>query len=212
MSEDHQSLDRTRFRECGTDVVIEPGVFIEHPENVRIGNRVRIRRGVTIIGSQKEIWIGSDVSLYPNIFIQGRGRLVIHDKVTLYPNNYLSIGSEEGWIEIGSHSHFAPGCALYGAHGLRIGEYCAIAAHSVLATVGHDPQTKFPELLATTSSGAPITLVRDIWLGANSTITPGVTISEGCIVGAGAVVTKNTDPYGIYLGVPAKRTGTRAGK
>src|SRR5690554_4430055 len=106
MTDSNGDFDRTRFRECGTDVLIEPGVFIEHPENVRIGNRVRIRRGVTIIGKQQEIWIGSDVSLYPNLFIQGSGRLVIHDKVTLYPNNYLSIGSAEGWIEIESHSHF----------------------------------------------------------------------------------------------------------
>lgn len=38
---------------------------------------------------------------------------------------------------------------------------------------------------------------------------PGVEIAKGCIIGAGAVVTKNTKPYGIYGGVPAKRMKER---
>lgn len=43
------------------------------------------------------------------------------------------------------------------------------------------------------------------WIGANVTLLPGVTIGEGCIVAAGAVVTKDCEPNGLYAGVPAKR-------
>lgn len=43
------------------------------------------------------------------------------------------------------------------------------------------------------------------WLGGNVTVLPGVTIKKGCIVGAGAVVTKDTEPDGLYAGIPAKR-------
>jgi acetyltransferase-like isoleucine patch superfamily enzyme len=39
---------------------------------------------------------------------------------------------------------------------------------------------------------------------------PGVTIGEGAVVAAGAVVTKDADPYGIYGGVPAKKIGERS--
>lgn len=50
------------------------------------------------------------------------------------------------------------------------------------------------------------TLIKDgCWVGANVTIIPGVTIGEGCIIAAGAVVTKNCEPDGLYAGVPAKR-------
>lgn len=42
------------------------------------------------------------------------------------------------------------------------------------------------------------------WIGSNATILNGVTIGEGTIVAAGAVVTKDTIPYGVYGGVPAK--------
>ena len=43
-----------------------------------------------------------------------------------------------------------------------------------------------------------------VWIGANATILSGVHIAEGCVIAAGAVVSKNTVPYGIYGGVPAK--------
>ena len=49
----------------------------------------------------------------------------------------------------------------------------------------------------------------DCWIGGNSTILKGVTIETGCVIAAGAVVTKSTEPYGIYGGVPAKRLSDR---
>ncbi|HWL53055.1 MAG TPA: acyltransferase [Chthoniobacteraceae bacterium] len=198
---------RRQFRACGVDVEIEPGVWIEHPETWVVGDRVRLRRGMTVQGRLREVTIGSNVSLYPNLFIQGTGTLRIGNHVTLYPNNYLSVGGEEGLITIGSHSHFAPGCALYGASRLEVGEYCAIAAHVVLATIGHDPRTA--GLLARSSAGRAIVLEKDVWIGANATVLPGVRIATGCIIGAGAVVTCDTEPHGIYLGVPCRRKATR---
>lgn len=44
----------------------------------------------------------------------------------------------------------------------------------------------------------------DNWIGMNTTILKGVTIGRGCIVAAGAIVTKSTPPYSIVAGVPAK--------
>lgn len=49
----------------------------------------------------------------------------------------------------------------------------------------------------------------DCRIGRRAIIMPGVEIAKGCIIGAGAVVTKNTQPYGIYGGVPAKRMKER---
>lgn len=43
----------------------------------------------------------------------------------------------------------------------------------------------------------------DVWIGANSIILPGVTLKKGCVVGAGAVVTKNVEEYNIVGGNPA---------
>lgn len=49
----------------------------------------------------------------------------------------------------------------------------------------------------------------DVWISANSVITRGVTIGDGAVIGAGAVVTHNVPPYEIWAGVTAKKIGQR---
>lgn len=56
---------------------------------------------------------------------------------------------------------------------------------------------------------APVAFEDDTWVGARATILPGVTVARGCLVAAGAVVAKSTQPYGVYGGVPAKRIKDR---
>lgn len=54
-----------------------------------------------------------------------------------------------------------------------------------------------------------IVIGNDCWIGLNSTILDGVTIETGSIIGAGSVITKSTEPYGIYAGNPARKIGVR---
>lgn len=55
-----------------------------------------------------------------------------------------------------------------------------------------------------------ITIIEDdVWVGYGAIIMGGVKISEGCIIAAGSVVTKNTEPYSIYGGNPAKKLADR---
>ena len=49
----------------------------------------------------------------------------------------------------------------------------------------------------------PVHIGSDCWFGASVTVCPGVTIGEGCVIGAGAVVTKDIPPYSFAVGVPA---------
>lgn len=46
------------------------------------------------------------------------------------------------------------------------------------------------------------------WIGSNVTILPGVTIHDGCVIGAGAVVVSDCDADSLYVGVPAKKIRT----
>lgn len=43
------------------------------------------------------------------------------------------------------------------------------------------------------------------WIGGNVTILPGVSVASGCVIGAGSVLTRSTEPDGLYVGVPATR-------
>lgn len=51
----------------------------------------------------------------------------------------------------------------------------------------------------------PVAIGNDVWIGGYVSILPGVTIGDGAIIAAGAVVTKDVEPYAIVGGVPAKR-------
>lgn len=62
-----------------------------------------------------------------------------------------------------------------------------------------------PRLRAGISIFKPIEIGDGVWIGADVTILPGVHIASGCVIGAGAVVTKDTTPNGLYAGNPAKR-------
>lgn len=44
----------------------------------------------------------------------------------------------------------------------------------------------------------------DVWIGTNVTVLPGVTLKKGSVIGSGAVVTKDTEEFGVYAGIPAK--------
>lgn len=50
----------------------------------------------------------------------------------------------------------------------------------------------------------PVVIGKDVWIGANVVLLPGITIHDGAIVGAGAVVTKDVPPYAVVGGVPAR--------
>ena len=200
-----------QFKSCGKDVRVDDGVHIEHPQAMEVGDGVAFMRGFYMIGRPRLCRIGSGVRFFPNCFIQGSPqRFIVGDRVEFYPGTYISLGSgQTSAVEIGHHSHFAAGCALYGAGGLTIGAYCNVAAHVVLATIGHRPEiTDRPMALAGGMSG-PIVLADDVWVGANATITPNTKIAKGCVIGAGAVVTRDTEPMGVYVGVPARRLRDR---
>ena len=51
---------------------------------------------------------------------------------------------------------------------------------------------------------APVVIGDDCWIGRRVMIMAGVTIGEGCVIAAGAVVTKDIPPYSVVGGIPAK--------
>lgn len=195
-----------QFKSCGTGVRIASDVFIEHPECFEIGDRVTIHSGTQIWGRPGTARFGADVTLQPRCYFHGSpDRLLIGDHVEFYTGVYMGLGNwETSFVEIGHHSHFAPYGVLYGWGGLKIGPYCNVAAHVVLATVGHHDEITDRPMALTGEKAGPITLVEDVWIAANATICANITLAKGCVIAANAVVTKDTEPMGIYGGVPAR--------
>ena len=74
-------------------------------------------------------------------------------------------------------------------------------AHKVnLITGGHPVE---PDKRRAYLTAAPITIERNVWIGAAATVLPGVHIGAGAVVAAGAVVTRDVPPATLVAGVPA---------
>lgn len=108
-----------------------------------------------------------------------------------------------GWrLRIGERTFVNHGCYLEAAGGLTIGADCLIAPQVSVFTSTHpvDESGRFgrePEQ-------RPVVIGDRCWLGARSTVLPGVTIVDGVTVAAGALVTQDCDVPGVWGGVPAK--------
>ncbi len=109
-------------------------------------------------------------------------------------------------VHIGKGSFLNHNTGLYVGSGdaqITIGENVFIANDCVITTCSHEIGTS--EKRAGKCTYNPVVIENGVWIGANSTILPGVTIRKGTIIAAGAVVTHDCLPDSIYAGVPAKK-------
>ena len=89
--------------------------------------------------------------------------------------------------------------------GIEIGNNTVIASHVKIITGSHDVQD--PNF---TANFAPVKIGERCWLGTGAIVLEGVTIGDCAVIAAGAVVTKDVEPYTVVGGVPAKRIKERA--
>jgi acetyltransferase-like isoleucine patch superfamily enzyme len=156
--------------------------------------RLRFKlRGIKI---GKAATIGSSVSVR-----RRRGQIAIGDDCTI--ENGVILDAYDGSIEIGRWIFIGPYTVIYGHGGVTIGEGTLVAMHCQILSSNHTvkgldvPIRSQPDVLLPTHIG------RDVWLGAGVIVLGGVTIGDGCVVGAGSVVTKNLPAGSIAYGVPA---------
>lgn len=123
------------------------------------------------------------------------------------PHVYLFGGSEflaPENLSIRGGCHVGRFCQIDARGGISIGNNVVIASHVLMITADHDIQgSDFAGRL-----GAIIVGDR-AWIASRAVITRGVSIGEGAVVAAGAVVVRDVDPWTIVAGVPAKVVGRR---
>lgn len=118
-------------------------------------------------------------------------------------------------VEVGAHTYGYIYAYISGQQSkLKIGRYCSIAPEVIFVLNNEHPintLSTFPFKVMLLGQQEPEALSKggivvedDVWIGARATILDGVTIGQGAIVAAGAVVAKNVPPYSIVGGCPAK--------
>lgn len=115
-----------------------------------------------------------------------------------------------GIVTMDEGSSISNNCFLSGSKaGVHIGKKVMIAPNCVLVAFDHGHHDLLVPMIDQPWCDAPIHIEDDVWIGANCTITKGVRLGHGCIIGANSVITKNVEPYDIVGGVPGKIIGTR---
>ncbi|WP_206049460.1 acyltransferase [Novosphingobium sp. PC22D] len=99
---------------------------------------------------------------------------------------------------------------LYGHGGLEVGEGARIAAHTVVIPSNHGIDADEPIWMQPMALRG-IVIGKDVWMGTGVRVLDGSVIADGCVIAAGAVVlpTLQTEPMGIYGGVPARKISSR---
>lgn len=112
----------------------------------------------------------------------------------------------QGNITIGDNSSIQAYSVIVGdaKYGITIGSGVRIAPHVVIISSNHVFSDTTKPIYTQGSQGEQIVIEDDVWIGSRVNITAGVHIGTGCVIGAGAVVTKDIPPYSVAVGIPAR--------
>ncbi|MGL3148975.1 DapH/DapD/GlmU-related protein [Microbacterium sp. A82] len=121
----------------------------------------------------------------------------VDETVTMFPPFSSDFGRN---ITLGKRIFINAGCKFQDQGGITIGDDCLIGHNVVIATLNHDLA---PSRRADMHP-APVTIGRNVWIGANATILAGVTIGDDAVVAAASVVTKDVPAGSIVVGSPAR--------
>jgi acetyltransferase-like isoleucine patch superfamily enzyme len=132
----------------------------------------------------RAVVVGPGASIAAHAYVHGPVRLAAHVSV----NPHATLDGGRGGIEVGEGTRIATGASLFAfEHGMA-------------------PDRPLREQ-PVRSRG--IVIGRDVWIGAQASVTDGVRIGDHAVVGAGAVVTRDVSDWAVVGGVPARVLGDR---
>lgn len=169
----------------------------------RLGNLAQIV-GEDVSWAAQHLWLneigGSPLTPRPlRLLVYRLGR--VRTKTLDIYSRCTIVGT--GPLTIGKNSFVNGGCYFEAVGPISIGAETAIGMEAMFVTSSHplDENGRF----STRAVPRPVVVGDGCWIGARALILPGVTIGDGVIVAAGAVVAKDCEPRGLYGGVPARR-------
>jgi acetyltransferase-like isoleucine patch superfamily enzyme len=109
-------------------------------------------------------------------------------------------------LTVGRGSTIGQRCYIDARGGVQLEEQVSISREAMVLTATHDPDS--PDFAATL---APVRFGSRSWVASRAIIMPGVSVGEGAVVAAGALVTSDVPPFTIVGGVPARKLRDRPG-
>lgn len=152
---------------------------------------------------------GQRIKMCPINPIRGKLNIMISDSMSrfitgrcLMSQGPLNIKIKGGTLSIGEHCFFNHNVSITCNEEIKLGDFCNIANNVVI--IDHDHIITADGISGETVS-TPVLIGNKVWIGANAVITRGVSIGDGAVIAAGAVVSRDIPAHEIWGGVPAKR-------
>jgi len=150
--------------------------------------------------------IGSGTRIPPRTLFTWPHQVKLGSRCILQPDIFFNF--DHYWtpgpsIVIGDRVFIGRGCEFNIRRHLNIGDDCLIASGCTFSDSNHGRNSEEPMNRQPVESN-PILLGRNVWIGARCVILQGVSIGDGAVVGAGAVVTKSVPPGEVWGGIPAR--------
>jgi len=156
-------------------------------------------------------------TMEPNVFIDQNVFFANPDKVELKEFSYIdkNVLVMSRTAKVGRRVHIAPRVFISGGGDFEIEDYACIATNSNIITstevIKDGTRCSGPMVSADQRNvfRGKVLIKKDAFVGANATLLPGVTLGEGSVAGAGVTISRDTQPWGIYVGAKTQQVGER---
>ena len=177
---------------------------------LRAGNLARLRRAImSLVDIRSYFHVLRLIHFYGYSHVQQRSRMKIGADTRMAPNTSLRCGE---LIVVGKNCHIGERSYLWAGPSkgrIVIGDCVSLAPEVFITTSDYQFRAGIP-FRQQPQTEKDVTIGSDVWLGVRVIVTAGVTIGDGCIVGAGSVITRDIPANSIAVGVPDRVVDTRS--
>jgi acetyltransferase-like isoleucine patch superfamily enzyme len=182
----------------GRNVVVRGDVTLG--DGVRLGDDVSIEGRVTVgLGT----WIQKHVEITGNVGIGDQTVIGAFSSISTMPSARVTIGND---VLVNVFS------VLGASQSLEIKDHCIFAAYVQITDASHGIADINTLTKHAVPESSPVVIEKNVWLGSAAMVMKGVTIGEGAVIGAKALVTQSIPPFAIAYGIPARVARIRGGQ
>lgn len=183
---------------------VKVGRHFEHAGEVSVGEGTEIESDVRMRGKVKigrNCLIQRGASLSGNVEIGDKSVVGAYTIISTMPDAVMKIGDD---VIVNSFSNIGAG------ERVEIKDHCIFASYVQITDAAHGFEDSSELIKHAEWSTAPVVIERNVWLGSAVMVMKGVTIGEGSVIGAKALVNRDIPPMSVAFGIPASVKRKRA--